>query len=105
MKIREMTNDKVLLKPIEDPKVSRGGLALPDNYRDDRSRRGVVLMVGPGQRDMKGVRRPPVVQPGDIAVLDHRRQVMEVEAEFAGTLMTLWVCRESDILAIEPSDV
>lgn len=43
--------DKLIVKPIEKPKTSPGGIALPDNARDDnlKAGRGTVIACGPGK--------------------------------------------------------
>lgn len=55
--------DRVVVEPISDD-FSAGGIALPETAKEE-PQRGVVLAVGPGQRDGSGQRLKMDVVVGD----------------------------------------
>ena len=85
--------DRVVIKPLEEEEVTKGGLVLPDTARE-KPQKGEVVAVGPGRL-------------GD----DGKRMAMEVEvkdkivySKYAGTELKeddveYLILRESDILA------
>jgi chaperonin GroES len=73
---------------------SSGGILLPDSAKD-KPARGVVVSVGEGRLDSKGVRNALQVKPGDRVVF----------SSYAGEAFKigddeLLLMREDDILAI-----
>lgn len=57
-------NDLILVDLDPLPKVTSGGIHLPDDAPGQRIRTGTVLRVGPGK--WKGSRRDPIgVEPGE----------------------------------------
>ena len=81
--------DRVVIKPLEEEEVTKGGLVLPDTARE-KPQKGEVVAVGPGRL-------------GD----DGKRLAMEVkvkDSKYAGTELKeddveYLILRESDILA------
>jgi chaperonin GroES len=65
--------DRVIVRPEEAPKVTKGGIIIPEHIRgvkpkDEKGRHavwGTVIAVGPGATDMKGRYYPIEVVPGD----------------------------------------
>ncbi len=85
--------DRLVVKPIEQEDVSRGGILLPDTAKE-KPQEGKVLAVGPGRLSDEGNRLPMDVKVGDIVVY----------AKYGGTEIKieeeeLMILRESDILA------
>lgn len=85
--------DRVVVKPLEQEEVSKGGLYLPDTARE-RPQEGEVIAVGPGRLNDEGKRQPMEVSTGDRVLF----------AKYAGTEFKdddeeLLVLRETDILA------
>ncbi len=85
---------RVVVEPIEENEVTAGGIVLPETAKE-KPQKGVVLSVGPGDRDEKGNR----VQM-DVAVND-----TVLFAKYGGTEIKvdgkkLLILRESDLLAI-----
>ncbi len=85
--------DRLVVKPIEQEEVSRGGILLPDTAKE-KPQEGKVLAVGPGRLSDEGNRLPMDVKVGDIVVY----------AKYGGTEIKveeeeLMILRESDILA------
>lgn len=85
--------DRVVVKPLEEEEVSKGGIILPDTARE-RPQRGEIIAVGPGRLDEDGKRIALEVKKGDKVIF----------AKYAGTEIKedeeeLLILRESDILA------
>ena len=85
--------DRLVVKPIEQEEVSRGGILLPDTAKE-KPQEGKVLAVGPGRLTDDGNRLPMDVKVGDVVVY----------AKYGGTEIKvdeeeLMILRESDILA------
>jgi chaperonin GroES len=62
-----MTEDRVLIKPIDESDMTPGGIALPSVARQ-RSPQGIVCAVGPGLMLSNGERVPLSVNVGDKVV-------------------------------------
>jgi chaperonin GroES len=85
--------DRVVVRPMTEEEVSKGGIILPDTAKE-KPQRGEVIAVGPGRLDENGKRVTMEVKKGDKVVY----------AKYAGTDITvndeeLLILRESDILA------
>ena len=85
--------DRILIKPVEQEEVSKGGLVLPDTARE-RPQEGAVIATGPGRLTDEGNRVPLELSVGDKVLF----------AKYAGTELKeeeddFLVLRESDILA------
>jgi chaperonin GroES len=85
--------DRIVIKPIEQEEVSKGGLVLPDTARE-RPQEGEVIAAGPGRLTDEGSRIPMELAVGDKVLY----------AKYAGTELKeddedYLVLRESDILA------
>ena len=85
--------DRLVVKPIEQEDISRGGILLPDTAKE-KPQEGKVLAVGPGRLSDEGNRLPMDIKVGDIVVY----------AKYGGTEIKveeeeLMILRESDILA------
>jgi len=59
--------DYVAIKRLPAEKVSRGGIIIPATAAEDRRvYQGIVVAVGPGRFDGKGMRLPaPGIKPGE----------------------------------------
>ena len=85
--------DRVVVKPIEREKVSKGGIVLPDTVKE-KPQEGEVVAVGPGRLSEDGKRIAMEVKVGDRVIY----------AKYGGTEIKiddeeLVILRESDILA------
>jgi chaperonin GroES len=88
---------RVVVEPIEQEEVTAGGIVLPETAKE-KPQKGVVLSVGPGDRDEDGKRIAMDVKVGDTVLF----------AKYAGTEIKvegkkLLILRESDLLAIVES--
>ena len=85
--------DRVIVRPISEEEVSKGGIILPDTAKE-KPQRGEIVAVGPGKLDENGKRIAMEVKKGDKVVY----------AKYAGAEIKvddedLLILRESDILA------
>ena len=85
---------RVVIEPLEQEEVTAGGIVLPETAKE-KPQKGVVLSVGPGDRDDDGKRIAMDVKVGDKVLF----------AKYAGTEIKiegkkLLILRESDLLAI-----
>jgi chaperonin GroES len=85
---------RVVIEPLEQEDVTAGGIVLPETAKE-KPQKGLVLSVGPGDRDEAGKRIAMDVVVGDTVLF----------AKYAGTEIKidskkLLILRESDLLAI-----
>lgn len=88
----EPLDDRVLVRPSDPTKKTKGGIFLPDNAREKPSE-GTVIAVGPGKRAESGERMGLAVQEGDTVVFSKY-----AGSEIKINEVTHVVIRESDIL-------
>jgi chaperonin GroES len=93
MKLRPL-HDRVIVKRLEEDKVSAGGIVIPDNVAE-KPIRGKVLAVGNGKILENGEQRKLDVKKGD-KVLFGKYSGTEVKVDGEELL----VMREDDIMAI-----
>jgi chaperonin GroES len=67
MKIKPI-NDYVLVEPIKQEEVTKGGIIIPDTAREDRAIKGKIIAVGPGKINDKGERIQPSVTEGQTVI-------------------------------------
>jgi chaperonin GroES len=63
MKIRPL-RDRVLVEPLEEAEVKKGGIIIPDTAKE-KPQEGKVIAVGQGKRDKDGKIIPMEVKKGD----------------------------------------
>jgi chaperonin GroES len=56
--------DRVLVEPIEEKEVRKGGIIIPDSAKE-KPQEGIVRALGTGKLDEKGQRIPFEVKVGD----------------------------------------
>ena len=54
----------MLIEPVEEEKVSKGGIVLPDSADKKKQSRGTVIAIGPGRTKDTGERLPMSVSVG-----------------------------------------
>ncbi len=91
--------NRVVVEPNEQDEVTPGGIVLPETAKE-KPQQGMILSVGPGDRDEAGKRIPMDVAVGD-KVLFAKYSGTEVPFKMDGK--KLLILRESDILAIVES--
>ncbi len=85
--------DRVLVKPLTEEEVTKGGIIVPDTVKE-KPQRGEIIAVGPGRLDEEGKHIAMEVKKGDKVLY----------AKYAGTEVKIdddeyLILRESDILA------
>ena len=93
VKIRPL-GDRVLVKPIEEAEVKKGGIIIPDTAKE-KPQEGEVIAVGTGKSDENGKHIDFVVKKGDKVLI----------SKYGGTEVKLdgnthLIMREDDILGI-----
>ncbi len=85
--------DRVVIKPLEEEEVTKGGLVLPDTARE-KPQKGEVVAVGPGRLGDDGKRLAMEVTVKDKIVYSKYAgtELKEDDVEYL-------ILRESDILA------
>ena len=86
--------DRVLVKRVEAPTKSIGGILLPESAQT-KLHEGVVVAVGPGRRDKDGAILPMGVKPDDKVLLP---QYGGSEVTIADEDLVLF--RDDDILGV-----
>ena len=84
--------DRVLVQPVEQDEVKKGGIIIPDTAKEKPSQ-GEVISVGPGGRDEAGKIIPIDLQVGD-RVLFGKWSGTEVKIDGVEYL----IMKESDIM-------
>ena len=93
VKIRPL-GDRVLVKPIEETEVKKGGIIIPDTAKE-KPQEGEVISVGPGARDESGKIQPLDLKKGD-RILFGKWSGTEVKIDGADLL----IMKESDVLGV-----
>jgi len=93
MKIKPL-GDRVLVKPLEEDEVQKGGIIIPDTAKE-KPQEGEVIAVGTGKRDDDGKLIPFNVKKGDRVLMP----------KYGGTEVKIGdkdyqIVREDDILGI-----
>jgi len=94
MRFKPLSNH-FFLEPMEEEKVTKSGIVLPETAGKERPTSGKVVAVGPGKKNDKGEISPMSVKVGD-TVLFKKYGPDEIEVEGKKYL----VGDEDDILAI-----
>ncbi len=94
MKVKPLS-DYVLVEPIKQEEITKGGVLIPETAREDRAIRGKVIAVGPGKLNDKGERIPLSVKEGQIVVFKKYApdEIKIDDKEY-------YFIREDDIMAI-----
>ncbi len=87
--------DRIFLEAIEEDRITKSGIVLPDTAEKERPVRGRVVAVGLGKRNEYGALLPLSVKVGDTVLF---KKYGPDEIEFEGKKYL--VVEESDILAI-----
>ena len=93
MKIKPL-GERVLVEPIKEEEVAKGGIIIPDSARE-KPQEGKVIAVGTGKIDKEGNKVPFNVKKGDIVLMP---KYGGTEVKLDGK--TYQIMREEDILAI-----
>lgn len=94
MKIKPL-HDYVLVEPIKQEEVTKGGIIIPETAREERAVKGKIIAVGPGKINEKGEKVPMSVKEGQI-VLFKKYAPDEIKIDDK----EYYFIREDDIMAI-----
>jgi len=94
MEFKPLSNH-VFLEPLEEEKMTKSGIVLPETAEKEKPMKGKVLAVGPGKVRENGMVQPMAVKVGDM-VLFKKYGPDEIEMDGKKYL----VGDEDDILAI-----
>ena len=86
--------DRILVEPVEEKEVKKGGIIIPDTAKEKPSQ-GEVTAVGPGGRDETGKLIPIDLKVGD-RVLFGKWSGTEVKLDGEELL----IMKESDIMGV-----
>src|SRR5262250_3832862 len=86
--------DRVLVQPLEEQEVKKGGIIIPDSAKE-KPQEGKVIALGTGKLDDDGKKIPFTVKKGDIVLIS---KYGGTEVKLDGETYTL--LREDDILGI-----
>ena len=86
--------DRVLVQPLEEKEVIKGGIIIPDSAKE-KPQEGKVVALGTGKTDEKGNRVEFTVKVGD-RVLISKYGGTEIKVDDSSYL----IMREDDILGI-----
>lgn len=94
VKLRPLA-DRVVVEPVSEEKVTRGGIVLPDSAKE-KPQAGKVIAVGPGRILDNGTKAPMETKVGDIVIY----------AKYGGTEIKVegteyMILNERDVLAIQ----
>jgi len=86
--------DRVLVQPVEDQEVKKGGIIIPDTAKE-KPQEGKIVAVGTGKRDEHGKVIPFEVKKGD-RVLISKYGGTEIKIDGKDYL----IMREDDVLGV-----
>ena len=86
--------DRILVEPVEEKEVKKGGIIIPDSAKE-KPQEGEVVAVGPGARDEDGKRVQMDVKAGD-RILFGKWSGTEVKIDGEDLI----IMKESDILGL-----
>ncbi len=94
MKLKPM-NDYLLIEPLKEDEVTKGGIVIPETAREERAIKGKVIAVGPGKLNEKGERVPLTIKEGQTVIFKKYApdEVKIDDKEY-------YFVREDDVLAI-----
>jgi chaperonin GroES len=87
-------SDRVLVKPLEEKEVKKGGIIIPDSAKE-KPQEGEIVALGTGKLDEQGKKIEFTVKKGD-RVLISKYGGTEIKFEGENYL----IMREDDILGI-----
>ncbi|HTS16827.1 MAG TPA: co-chaperone GroES [Verrucomicrobiae bacterium] len=86
--------DRVLVQPVEEQEVKKGGIIIPDTAKE-KPQEGKIVAIGTGKRDDNGKLIPFEVKKGD-RVLISKYGGTEIKIDGKDYL----IMREDDILGV-----
>lgn len=94
MKLKPI-NDYLLIEPIKEDEITKGGIVIPETAREERAIKGRVVAIGQGKLNEKGERMPLVIKEGQ-KVIFKKYAPDEIKIDDK----EYYFVREDDILAV-----
>lgn len=88
-------NDYLLVEPIKEDEVTKGGIVIPETAREERAIKGKVIAVGPGKLNEKGERIPMTIKEGQ-KIIFKKYAPDEIKIDDK----EYYFVREDDVLAV-----
>lgn len=86
--------DRVLVKPLDEKEVKKGGIIIPDTAKE-KPQEGEVVAIGTGKVDEKGNKHEFTVKKGDkVLISKYGGTEIKIDGE------TYLIMREDDVLGI-----
>jgi chaperonin GroES len=86
--------DRVLVKPLDEKEVKKGGIIIPDSAKE-KPQEGEVVALGTGKLDDKGAKIAFTVKKGDkVLISKYGGTEVKIDGE------SYQILREDDILGI-----
>ena len=92
VKVRPL-GDRVLVQPIEETEVKKGGIIIPDTAKE-KPQEGKVVALGTGKIDDNGKKNDFTVKTGDKVISKYGGTEIKIDGD------TYLIMREDDILGI-----
>jgi chaperonin GroES len=93
--------NRIIIAPIEESKVTPGGLVIPDvATRNKQVAFGTVLAVGPGRNTADGGLIPCHVKVGDVVLFPRQAPAVLPLIDNDGEETKVLMCAENDVIAI-----
>jgi chaperonin GroES len=88
-------NDYLLIEPLKENEITKGGIVIPETAREERAIKGKVIAVGPGKLNEKGERIPLTIKEGQTVIFKKYApdEIKIDDKEY-------YFVREDDILAV-----
>ncbi|KKU94262.1 MAG: 10 kDa chaperonin [Candidatus Jorgensenbacteria bacterium GW2011_GWA1_48_13] len=67
MNLKPLSNH-LFIEAIEEEKMSKSGIVLPDTAEKEKPVKGKIVAAGPGKLNEKGERMPMAVKVGDVVL-------------------------------------
>lgn len=93
--------DRVIFEEIEETKLSKGGLLIPDAARKNKAiSYGKVVAVGPGRVNAEGITVPLSVKEGDAIMFPRQAPAVLPLVDDRGAEKDFLMCREAEIIGV-----
>lgn len=96
MNLKPLSN-RVLIEPVEEEKMTKGGIVLPDSADKKKQSRGAVIAIGPGKLNEAGARVPVSVAVGQTVLF---KEPWGEENKIEDGDKKYFLVEEDDILAV-----
>lgn len=94
-------HDRIIAEPVEEQRVSRGGLAIPDSAMNNKHVAFArVISVGPGRMSAEGKMIPLQIKAGDVICYPRKAPALIPTWDAEGIEKAVLMLHEKDIVSI-----